>query len=950
MQQHIYLLLALLGVTLVAVIWPSVQLRRERQKKEKLQHRMEQILEQDHATDEIASVLVQNPGAKTQSKALERLGKLLNAQRICFLKLNKDGGLFSVVQEWRTPDTARLIPKMSDIPVAQYPKLMKDALAGHARRIHSVKDGELPEGWDAGSFIVAPVLTQHARAGILYADTPPKSPRRWTSSELRVLHYCGLFWAVSLDRLSTQTELVKAERRYNVALKATTEGLFDWNPLSDAIFLSGVLLDMLKIQGEQRPSTMHAFVERIPEENREHFLNSLVNKGGHQSLPFSLELPVHKEDSTLCWLRCVVRVIERAPTGEARRVMGTCKDITEIHNLQETLKQTHQEHTLLADTISEGVWEWELADASFTLSPSWFRLLGRAPEEDPIPLDTLVNLVHPKDRDGFRGHLDSFLTANDAPRSSRFRVQTSLGEYRWLYSRGRVVARDENNAVARVVGTHSDQSRIYEAEESARNAHDSKNTFLQQMHQELTAPVNGILGMAKLLEHSHLSADQENFVRSISSSGTVLKTLLTEIFDYTQLNASELTLDKRPFALREAIRDALHIQQPDAFARGCELVLDMDDSVPEFAIGDALRLRQIFSHILSSALSLKTPQEILLHISQRKDEERIRLDMELSILSAEKIALDEERPQLTLPVAKALATLMGGDLSITHDRERMTPHFSLHIILEEDPAHSPEPQADLPRKLSAFIFDNNASLVLGLSAQLKRWGLDVKHPHTEAELIQQLQEVPSTHSPLVLLNHRPGVQDAFLVMKKLALELENSLPVLIMDATGRMLLPPSETQAKIIRLTKPIESTELHKALHALVSETTQQMPGETPIHKQLLLTSQSVEIQAGLGAKLRQAGHQVTVSATAQESLPALRATPFDAFIFDAENTVIAPEESIRSLRASAQTGHRLKIIALSNGLHSETALMTAGADTVLPSPPDFQSLQKALELKPEQ
>ncbi|UIJ38442.1 hypothetical protein LWC08_02435 [Desulfobaculum bizertense] len=103
-------------------------------------------------------------------------------------------------------------------------------------------------------------------------------------------------------------------------------------------------------------------------------------------------------------------------------------------------------------------------------------------------------------------------------------------------------------------------------------------------------------------------------------------------------------------------------------------------------------------------------------------------------MSAEKIALDEERPQLTLPVAKALATLMGGDLSITHDRERMTPHFSLHIILEEDPAHSPEPQADLPRKLSAFIFDNSASLVLGLSAQLKRWGLDVKHPHTEADL------------------------------------------------------------------------------------------------------------------------------------------------------------------------------------------------------------------------
>lgn len=110
-----------------------------------------------------------------------------------------------------------------------------------------------------------------------------------------------------------------------------------------------------------------------------------------------------------------------------------------------------------------------------------------------------------------------------------------------------------------------------------------------------------MLAVADLLTAQELPPGTDDLVEIIKRSGRDLLGLLNEVLDLSRVEAGALIIAAEPFAPTELFRSAASIWKPAADSKGLELQLDLGD-LPDAAIGDAGRLRQVISSLLNNAI------------------------------------------------------------------------------------------------------------------------------------------------------------------------------------------------------------------------------------------------------------------------------------------------------------------------------------------------------------
>lgn len=246
---------------------------------------------------------------------------------------------------------------------------------------------------------------------------------------------------------------------------------------------------------------------------------------------------------------------------------------------------------------------------------------------------------------------------------------------------------------------------VEQVRQEAQQAMKVKSEFVANVTHELRTPVNGILGNVK--EMFDFVTDEKTLksLRLIERCCGDMNKIINNILDFSKLEAGKFTLEPRRFHFRNML-DYIKSQHVNKITeKGLGFFMTVSPQVPEYLIGDELRVGQVLNNLLSNALKFTTVGKITVEVVRTaRVNDKIELffivkDTGIGIDKADKEKLFQSFSQadasisrkyggtgLGLNICKQLVELMGGRIEVEGEKNKgSTFSFSIWLgISEED--------------------------------------------------------------------------------------------------------------------------------------------------------------------------------------------------------------------------------------------------------------------------
>lgn len=253
---------------------------------------------------------------------------------------------------------------------------------------------------------------------------------------------------------------------------------------------------------------------------------------------------------------------------------------------------------------------------------------------------------------------------------------------------------------ASALGDATLRQRAHVAEHSARVeaelASQLKSEFIANMGRELRAPLNTIVGFSRLLmEYKDSDPSPENVVqysKMITDEAQHLLAIINDILEVSKIQSGRCKIDKRPLDIEDILSSCMSLLLPESKKCDVHLNCTIDRNVP-IVNGDAFRLTQIFTKVISSAVQ-RGPKGCRVEVHAKTSHAEgacVTIDDNSDGLSDEEMALvltpfhltemdrwrKREGTGFELAIAKALAELHDADFQMINKDEG-----AMQIVIE----------------------------------------------------------------------------------------------------------------------------------------------------------------------------------------------------------------------------------------------------------------------------
>ena len=225
------------------------------------------------------------------------------------------------------------------------------------------------------------------------------------------------------------------------------------------------------------------------------------------------------------------------------------------------------------------------------------------------------------------------------------------------------------------------EKELITAKMSAEESNNAKTVFLAGITHEIRTPLNAIIGYSQLLRReSDFSDEQKKQLDSITYSGEHLLSIINEILEMSKIEAGITSIQNETFKLNKMIDQLKLMFKLKASKKGIDLIIDIDESVPELIQSDPNKIRQVMINLIGNSLKFTTTGYIKLSVKPiNSDFPFIEVNVEDTGPGIEekeiiKIFSPFEQTKsgriaggtgLGLSISRKYANLLGGDISVT---------------------------------------------------------------------------------------------------------------------------------------------------------------------------------------------------------------------------------------------------------------------------------------------